>query len=184
MIIETIVSTISADGAPNFAPMGARIAKEGQWSIVVYHGSRTYQNLRASRSCVINLASDVRLFVLTALDDHTPAYKMAATAKGATMDDADEALDFVVKSEMEMDGKTEFIGRITGRRVIKTPAAGYCRARGAVIEALITVTRKGVLPDSQIVDQLGRSRVIVDKTGGAEELEAMELIEKHWSEND
>ncbi|MDH5677391.1 MAG: DUF447 family protein [Nitrospinota bacterium] len=180
MIIETIVSTIGADGKPNFAPMGARIPKEGRWSIVVYHGSRTYQNLLKTRCCVINLVSDVRLYVLTALYDHKPLYGEEPKLKGATMYEADEALEFEVTDTLQMEGKTEFIGRITGRTVIKAPAAWYCRGRGAVIEALIAVTRKGVLPDSKIMEELERNRAIVDKTGGPEELEAMDLIEKHW----
>ncbi|MDH5510792.1 MAG: DUF447 family protein [Nitrospinota bacterium] len=184
MIIETIVSTIGPDGKPNFAPMGVRIAKQGEWSLVVYHGSRTYQNLRASRSCVINLVSDVRLFVLTALYDHIPLHGKGENVAGAAMYEADEALEFEVRDTKEMEGKTWFIGQVTGRTVIKAPAAWYCRARGAVIEALIAVTRKGLLPDSRIEEELERSRIVVEKTGRPQELEAMELIDKYWSRHD
>jgi len=179
MILETIVSTIGQDGKPNFAPMGARVDNNRQWSLVVYHGSRTYSSLRSTGSCVINLVSDVRLFVLTALYDHTPPHKAAARVKGAIIDMADEAMEFEVEREMDIDGKTEFTGRIIKKIMVRTPAPGYCRAHGAVIEALIAVTRKNVLPDSRIENQLDQSRVIVGKTGSLEEQEAMALIDKY-----
>ena len=97
------------------------------------------------------------------------------------MEEADETLEFIVERAWDLGPKTEFIGKINRRKAFKTPEVGFCRAKGAVIEALIAVTRKGVLPDDEIEAQLRQSRVIVEKTGGEAEREAMRMIDGHWS---
>jgi hypothetical protein len=56
---------------------------------------------------------------------------------------------------------------------------GFNRARHAVIEAAIYVTRLHLLPREFIESELARLQVIVDKTAGAEELEAMALLTEH-----
>ena len=52
---------------------------------------------------------------------------------------------------------------------------GYNRARHAVLEAAIYATRVQLLPRTFIEDELARLQVIVDKTAGAHEIEAMAL---------
>ncbi|MDH4183593.1 MAG: DUF447 family protein [Nitrospinota bacterium] len=183
MIIESIVSTIGADGKPNFAPMGVRVSAEGKLSLEVYHSSRTYRNLKSARSCVINMTGNALLFTRAALHAQPPPHKKSALAAGAILEEAEEALEFVTDAEHDMGGKSEFTGRVIGRKAGQPPELGFCRAPGAVIEALICVTRKGVLPDWEIKDQLRRSRVIVEKTGGADEQEAMRMIDEYWSAN-
>jgi hypothetical protein len=56
---------------------------------------------------------------------------------------------------------------------------GFNRARHAVLEAAIYATRLHVLPRPFIESELARLQVIVDKTAGAEEFEAMALLTEH-----
>src|SRR2546430_9636269 len=53
---------------------------------------------------------------------------------------------------------------------------GFNRARHAVLEAAILATRTHLLPAEQIRDELARLQVIVDKTAGPREREAMALL--------
>jgi hypothetical protein len=53
---------------------------------------------------------------------------------------------------------------------------GFNRARHAVLEAAIYATRVHMLPRAYIESELARLQVIVDKTAGAAELEAMQLL--------
>jgi hypothetical protein len=53
---------------------------------------------------------------------------------------------------------------------------GFNRARNAVLEAAIHVTRLHLLPKAFIESELARLKVIVDKTAGPEELEAMAFL--------
>jgi len=56
---------------------------------------------------------------------------------------------------------------------------GFNRARHAVLEAAIYATRLHLLPRSFIDSELARLQVIVDKTAGPQELEAMALLTEY-----
>ena len=53
---------------------------------------------------------------------------------------------------------------------------GFNRARHAVLEAAIYATRLHLLPRAFIDSELARLQVIVDKTAGSHEIEAMALL--------
>ncbi len=56
---------------------------------------------------------------------------------------------------------------------------GFNRARHAVLEAAILATRTHLLPASQIQEDFAKLQVIVDKTAGPREREAMALLTDH-----
>jgi len=56
---------------------------------------------------------------------------------------------------------------------------GFNRARHAVLEAAIYATRLHLLPHAFVESELQRLQVIVDKTAGAQEREAMALLTEH-----
>ena len=61
-------------------------------------------------------------------------------------------------------------------RGIRREFIGFNRARHAVLEAAIYATRLHLLPRESIESELERLQVIVDKTAGPHELEAMALL--------
>ena len=56
---------------------------------------------------------------------------------------------------------------------------GFNRARHAVLEAAIYATRLHLLPRAFVESELQRLQVIVDKTAGVQEFEAMALLTEH-----
>jgi hypothetical protein len=56
---------------------------------------------------------------------------------------------------------------------------GFNRAKHAVLEAAILATRTHLLPKDQIRDEFSRLQVIVDKTAGPREQEAMALLTQY-----
>ena len=56
---------------------------------------------------------------------------------------------------------------------------GLNRARHAVLEASILASRARWLPADDIRAELGRLQVLVDKTAGSREREAMEYVTRH-----
>jgi hypothetical protein len=56
---------------------------------------------------------------------------------------------------------------------------GFNRARHAVLEAAIYATRLKLLPRPFIDSEMARLQVIVDKTAGPDELEAMAVLAAH-----
>lgn len=180
MIIEAIVSTRKDNGGLNFAPVGVRFLDNKRIEFTVYHSSHTCQNLTANRAGVVNLLSDVLPFVKCALSDHIPEHSMSPASYGGIIKEADESAEFMIDTVEAGEIKSLMSGPVMSHVKLKTPRAGINRANGAVIEALIAVTRIGVLPDAQIEETIKTSRSIVDKTGGPEEQESMSMIESHY----
>jgi hypothetical protein len=56
---------------------------------------------------------------------------------------------------------------------------GFNRAKHAVLEAAVLATRTALLPRAEIAAEYQRLAVIVDKTGGPSEHEAMRLLQAH-----
>ncbi|MBI4827971.1 MAG: DUF447 family protein [Nitrospinae bacterium] len=176
-VVELIAATVGEGGRANFAPMGARFLPGGRVALIAYHGSSTHRNLAARGGGALNLTRDALLFVKTALFDYAPPHTFESGAP--VMDEADEARVFAVDRREELEGKTRFEGQVVARRVMRVPESGFNRAAAAVMEALIAATRIGVMDADEIGQTLRRCAVIVSKTGGGREREAMRLVEEY-----
>ena len=92
-------------------------------------------------------------------------------------------VEFTVTHVEKFDEKSDFTCSIAFRTTYTHPKAGFCRAPGAVIEALIAVTRIGIVDNKNIEETIAQSRVAVDKTGGSDEATAMSMIEEYYERN-
>jgi hypothetical protein len=176
-ILETVVTTLNPDGDVNCAAMGV---EWGERRIVIkpYRGTRTLRNLRATGAAVVNLTDDILLFSQAALGDPHPPTHPAASVDGAVLDDAcswrevrveaiDESSERARVSALVIDGGT-------GREFL-----GLNRARHAVLEASILASRVRRLPPGDVRAELDRLQVLVDKTAGSREREAMDYVTRH-----
>ena len=68
MIVETIVTTVGADGAVNCAPMGV---EWGEDALVLkpFLETVTYRNLQETGVAVVNLTDDVMVFARAAISN-------------------------------------------------------------------------------------------------------------------
>ena len=64
-------------------------------------------------------------------------------------------------------------------RGVRREFLGFNRARHAVLEAAILATRTHLLPAEQIREEFARLQVIVDKTAGPRERDAMALLTEY-----
>ena len=64
----------------------------------------------------------------------------------------------------------------TVHRQVRREFIGFNRARHAVLEAAIYATRVHLLPREFVLSEIERLQVIVDKTAGPREFEAMALL--------
>jgi hypothetical protein len=177
MIVETIVTTIAEDGTRNFAPMGVEWGDE---AIVLkpFLETTTYRNIAASRAAVVNLTDDVRIFARAAISSPQYESSPATVVRGVVLAGCCSWRELEVqtidstppRSRIEM----KVVHRGTRREFI-----GFNRARHAVLEAAIYATRLHLLPRSFIDSEMARLQVIVDKTAGPQELEAMALLTEH-----
>ena len=181
MIVETIVTTMSADGAVNCAPMGVDwdpVATPGVIVLKPFLETATYRNVLATRAAVINLIDDVGVFARAAISNPDYATRPAVVVRGVVLSGA--------CSWREVDVRT--IDSTPPRSRIETAVVhqgtqrdfiGFNRARHAVLEAAIYATRVHMLPAVFLRSEIERLQVIVDKTAGQSEFEAMALLTEY-----
>jgi hypothetical protein len=175
-IIETVVTTLNPDGSVNCGAMGV---EWGAQRIVIkpYRGTRTLRNLRATATAVVNLTDDILLFSQAALGDPHPPTHAAATVEGAVLADAcswrEVRVEAIDDSAQRARVTTVVVDGGTGREFL-----GLNRARHAVLEASILASRVRLFPAEDIRAELRRLQVLVDKTGGPREREAMDYVRK------
>jgi len=175
-ILETVVTTINPDGSVNCAAMGVEWG-EGRIVIKPYRGTRTLRNLRATGAAVVNVTDDILLFSQAALGDPHPPTRRAASIDGAILDDAcswrEVRVEAIDESAQRARVDTVVVDGGTGREFL-----GLNRARHAVLEASILASRARMLPAEEIAAELRRLQVLVDKTAGPREREAMAYVTK------
>ena len=177
MIIETIVTTTSQDGRVNCAPMGV---EWGAAAIILkpFLATATYHNLMSTRAAVVNLTDDALLFAQAAISNPVFATVPAHVTRGVVLADCCSWREVEVRavdsSPPRARIETAIVHSGTRREFI-----GFNRAKHAVLEAAIYATRLHLLPRPFIDGEMARLQVIVDKTAGPRELEAMALLADH-----
>lgn len=178
MIIETIVTTMSPDGAVNCAPMGVEWDPNAAADAIVlkpFLDTATYRNVSATRAAVVNIIDDVRVFAQAAIGNPDYPTVPAERIRGVVLADACSWREL----EVEAIDSTPPRSRITARVVhagTRRDFIGFNRARAAVLETAIYATRVHMLDAGFLLAELGRLQVIVDKTAGPREFAAMRLL--------
>ena len=181
MIIETIVTTMAADGAVNCAPMGVEWNPDVQPEAIVlkpFLETATYRNVGATRTAVVTLIDDVRVFARAAIGN--PVYETvpAQVVRGVVLADACSWRELEVTSIDSSPPRSRIETR-TVHSGVRREFIGFNRARHAVLEAAIYATRVHLLAREVLLSELDRLQVIVDKTAGPYELEAMDLLAQY-----
>lgn len=171
MILESIVTTLDPEGRANFAPMGVEWAED---EIVVkpYRETTTFRNLTAHGEAVVNLVDDVSYFVRGALGSPSFPSHPAKVVRGVVLDAACSWREIRAREADTSGPRARFVCEVV-HRGLQREFVGYNRARAAVLEATILATRTRILPIHEILAELQRLQIIVDKTAGPAEREAM-----------
>jgi uncharacterized protein len=174
LIIETIVTTMDAEGGINFAPMGVEWGDE---KIVLkpFLETTTFRNLRATGDAVVNLTDDILLFARSAIASPQFPWVPAHAVRGAVLEAACSWREVRALRIDDTPPRSRIETRVVHRGV-RRDFVGFNRARHAVLEAAILATRTHLLPPGHIRDELARLAVPVEKTAGPREHEAWALI--------
>ena len=174
LIIESIVTTVALDGAVNVAPMGVEWGDE---TIVLkpFLETATYRNALATRAAVVNVIDDVRVFARAAISNPEYSTEPAVAVKGVVLSDCCSWRELEVRTIDSTPPRSRIEGAVVHRGA-RREFIGFNRARHAVIEAAIYATRLHLLPPEHIESEMQRLQVIVDKTAGQRETEAMALL--------
>jgi hypothetical protein len=179
MILEGLVTTLNADGSRHMAPMGPQVdAGFSRLLLRPFPTSETYRNLLAHREGVLHVTDDALLIARAALGAATPLppTRPAEQVRGFVLDDCCRHYEFVVRS-IDASGERVHVDAEVVHAARHRDFWGFNRAKHAVIEAAILATRLHLLPRQEVEAEFRKFRVIVDKTGGPAECEAMSFLE-------
>jgi|AGTN01.1.fsa_nt_gi Uncharacterized conserved protein len=167
-ITETIVTTMSADGRPNAAPMG--IVRQGDRMLIrMFPGSITFGNVSETGHLVANIVTDPMVFVVSAFEDLDSSYFVAQRDMPPTIRDTYAWVYF----KAEVDGTV----RLTPLKseVLQRKVPSFSRGFAAVIDAAVTGTRLRFLGDEG-KKRIHEDDVLVGKCGTPRDIEAMSRL--------
>jgi uncharacterized protein len=170
MIREAIVTTIDAAGQVHVAPFG--LIESGEfWVIAPFRPSKTLDNLTSTPFAVVSFTDDVRIFAgcLTGRKQWplVPVAGFAVPRLAHALAHAELAVE---KTEDDPQ-RPRFFCRIQ-KIEEHAPFRGLNRAKAAVLELCILVSRLAMLPREQVERDMAYLRIAIDKTAGPDEQEA------------
>ncbi|MCU0706478.1 MAG: DUF447 family protein [Fimbriiglobus sp.] len=183
MIVEGLVTTTDADGQPHLAPMGPTVFGDfASFLLRPFPTSNTFRNLQRHGEGVFHLTDDARLIAFAAVGKlrDVPPTNPATAVAGFVLREACRAFEFRVTTIDTTRERIHLTADVVQRHELR-PWGGFNRAKHAVIEAAILATRFHLLPADEIAAEFRKLRVIVDKTGGEAEHDAMGMLEREWA---
>jgi hypothetical protein len=174
LIIETLVTTLDGAGRPNVAPMGVEWGRE--ITLKPYRETTTFRNLAETGEAVVNLVDEIGYYVKSALASPLFPSRPAKAVRGIVLEAACAWRELKVRESDTREARARFVCEIVHEESVR-PFLGYNRARNAVLEATILATRTRILPIGEILADLARLQVVVEKTGGADERQALAEIQ-------
>jgi hypothetical protein len=187
MILEGIVTTVSAAGTVHVAPMGPRLdpaVGEGavleRFVLRPFRTAQTYRNLGKHPEGVLHVTDDVLLLAQAALGpvEPPPPLLPATRVRGWVLRDACRYYEFRVTSRDDRSQRSSLEAEVVHSGRLRD-FFGLNRAKHAVIEAAILATRTAFLPLDEIEAEYRKLALLVDKTGGPREHEAFALLRRH-----
>ncbi|ULJ74659.1 DUF447 domain-containing protein [Rhizobium gallicum] len=180
-IRETIVTTVNAKGRVHIAPLGI-IAEDDGWVIAPFRPSTTLENLTAVPFAIANYTDDMRIFAgcltgrrewpLVAVQD-CPVPRLEAALSHSVLQ---------VVSVTQDEIRPRCFCRIEAEAT-HAPFTGMNRAKAAVLELAILVSRLHMLPKQKVDSEIAYLSIAIDKTAGADERQAwdwlMERVNAH-----
>jgi hypothetical protein len=181
MILEGIVTTVSAAGEVNIAPMGPRVdAGMERLLLRPFRTSQTYRNLKAHGEGVLHVTDDVLLLAEAALGPVEPPPRLlpARRVRGQVLADCCRWYEFQVRAIEERDERVGIEVEVVHQERVRD-FFGFNRAMHAVVEAAILASRTDFLPLEQVEAEFDKLSILVRKTGGPREHQAFARLQAH-----
>jgi len=184
MIYETIITTTDADGNPHIAPFGIR-ERDALVVIAPFRPSATLDNLLRCRHAVVNATDDVRIFAGALTGRRDWPVRRAETVDGWVLEAALAHRELELIDVKEDAVRPELLFRVV-YDAVHAPFRGFNRAKAAVLEAAVLVSRLHMLPLEKIESEVRYLTIAIKKTAGEQELQAwgwlMEKIDNYQAE--
>ncbi|WP_309404465.1 DUF447 domain-containing protein [Cupriavidus basilensis] len=175
VIYETVVTTVSADGAAHIAPMGVRY-QGSDIVLMPFRPSATYDNVVGTGTAVVNLTTDVRVFAGCLTGRRQWPTVPAQRIHGVRLACALSHIELRLTQQGGDPARPSLrMGRVHEASHGDFP--GFNRAQAAVIEGAVLVSRLHLLPADKIAREMAYLQIAIDKTAGAAEHEAWQWLQ-------
>ena len=170
MINETIITTLNEDGTVHIAPMGVR-REDNLFVIAPFKPSTTLNNLERSGQAVINMTDDVRIFAGCLTGHYDWPTINTSVINGKRLEAALSHIEIEVVHQKGDEIRPVFYCSEKHQET-HAPFMGINRAKAAVIEVAVLVSRLHMLTDEKIDNEIAYLQIAIDKTASEHELEA------------
>jgi len=170
LIREVIVSTADGAGKAHLAPIG--LIEDGEeWIIAPFRPSRTLDNLIERPFAAANYTDDAAIFAGLITGRHewplVPGERIPVPRLAAALAHAELRVTSVEDDETRPRFHCAVI-----HRAQHAPFEGFNRARNAILECAILMTRLHILPREKVDREIGYLAIAIEKTAGPKEREA------------
>jgi hypothetical protein len=179
MILEGIVTSMSALGEINVAPMGPYVdAEMSRLVFRPYKTAQTFRNLKEHGEGVFHVTDDVLLLARTALGCLSPMPLLfpARKIRGQVLQESCRFYEFRVCSLDEREERTRIEVEVVHCERLRD-FFGFNRGKHAIVEAAILATRVDFLSFDEIQSEFRKLAVLVEKTGGDQERHAFAFLQ-------
>jgi hypothetical protein len=201
MIVEGIITTEDENGEMHAAPIGPHVDHEFRnWTLYPFQTSTTFVNLHRTGRAVFHVTDDAFLLTATVLgygnrqrsrneisaDGATTEFQWRHLIEKARQANHESEIGWILErchrfyalQITEWDTSTP---RAKGNcRIVKQGTKGdfwgWNRAKHSLLELAILVSRRHMTDQATWQSEWERHRIIIDKTAGPEELEALALL--------
>jgi uncharacterized protein len=179
MILEAIITTENPDGSMHVSAIGPHVNEDfSQWQLKPFTTSTTYANLRRTNRCVIHITDDVLLLsCIVTKSISNPLARFDSTI-GFILNDACRVFGLSLSKWHIEPPRSSVSGEVT-YDVEHRSFWGWNRGKHGILELAVAITRIGILPAEEIQKTFDQAKVLVQKTGGPAEHEALQLIEEY-----
>jgi hypothetical protein len=180
MIIEGLV-TCQSESGPHVAALGPVVNEDlSEWTLRPFQSSRIFALLREHSTCVFHVTDDVLPIVQLVLGvEPQLAYDRLASGEWI-LREACHWYHLEITSWNLASQRSEARARLLAQADLR-PFWGWNRAKHALLEAAILISRVHITTRSELSDSLERLRSPIEKTAGPRELAAWQLVQQ-WRE--
>ena len=180
MIIEGLITCapVGKQAQPHVAALGPVVNPElTEWRLRPFQSSKVFSLLRDNPRCVFHTLDDA-LTVVQLVLGQTPELSFSQNSSGAWI--VDQACHWF---ELEIDSwdvsgpRSEATARLVHQADLR-PFWGWNRAKHALLEAAILISRAQLMKPEELRQQLSILRTPIEKTAGPRETQAWSLIEQ------
>jgi hypothetical protein len=202
MIIEGIITTENPDGSMHAAPIGPHVDRAlSSWSLKPFQTSTTFKNLFHRGRAIFHVTDDALLLAASVLGvgNASGAESLSSdlVSRWAEKVESRRAARWIDDRGWVLDGSCQAFALRADRWDVSNPRAhadcsvvqqwnlrpfwGWNRAKHSILELAILASRRQWLEPGEWGREFERHRVFVEKTAGADELEALELLREAMS---